>query len=81
MPGPAADTYPRFGGDEFVIVAEGLSRDSEAVLLAERLIEAVGRELTPERLAAMEAAAADASEPLRLDEAVSPVGGRRFTRV
>ncbi len=41
--------------------------------------------LTPERLAAMEAAAADAepaapSEAARLDEAVSPVAGRRFTR-
>jgi (E)-4-hydroxy-3-methylbut-2-enyl-diphosphate synthase len=49
-------------------------------------------ELTPERLAAMEAAAADDGaadgelisalrpEPARLDEAVSPVAGRRFTR-
>jgi (E)-4-hydroxy-3-methylbut-2-enyl-diphosphate synthase len=43
-------------------------------------------ELTPERLAAMEAAAADgepadaAPEPLRLDEELSPVAGRRFTR-
>jgi (E)-4-hydroxy-3-methylbut-2-enyl-diphosphate synthase len=44
--------------------------------------------MTPERLAAMEAAAArdaetDAtpSEPVRLDESVSPVTGRRFTRV
>jgi (E)-4-hydroxy-3-methylbut-2-enyl-diphosphate synthase len=40
--------------------------------------------MTPERLAAMEAAAADAeaSEPdrLRLDEDLSPVAGRRFTR-
>ncbi len=44
--------------------------------------------MTPERLAAMEAAAArdaetDAttSDPVRLDESVSPVTGRRFTRV
>jgi (E)-4-hydroxy-3-methylbut-2-enyl-diphosphate synthase len=40
--------------------------------------------MTPERLAALEAAAAaaeDDSEPaIRLDEAVSPVAGRRFTR-
>jgi (E)-4-hydroxy-3-methylbut-2-enyl-diphosphate synthase len=36
-------------------------------------------ELTPERLAAMEAAAAD-EEPVRLDEQRSPVAGRRFTR-
>ncbi len=37
-------------------------------------------ELTPERLAAMEAEAARAEEPVRLDEVVSPVTGRRFTR-
>ena len=42
--------------------------------------------MTPERLAAMEAAAAREAEattddPIRLDEAVSPVTGRRFTRV
>jgi (E)-4-hydroxy-3-methylbut-2-enyl-diphosphate synthase len=47
-------------------------------------------ELTPERLAAMEAAAAAAEAateavgaapgPVRLDEALSPVAGRRFTR-
>src|SRR5579872_1359526 len=40
-------------------------------------------QLTPERLAAMEAAQADLeadSSPLRRDEAVSPVAGRRFTR-
>ncbi|MDQ6841610.1 MAG: flavodoxin-dependent (E)-4-hydroxy-3-methylbut-2-enyl-diphosphate synthase, partial [Actinomycetota bacterium] len=43
--------------------------------------------MTPERLAAMEAAAAAAEdqeqespEPLRLDEALSPVAGRRFSR-
>ncbi len=35
--------------------------------------------ITPERLAAMEAAAADAQPP-RLDEQVSPVAGRRFVR-
>jgi (E)-4-hydroxy-3-methylbut-2-enyl-diphosphate synthase len=37
--------------------------------------------MTPERLAALEAAAADVSEePLRLDENLSPTAGRRFTR-
>jgi hypothetical protein len=48
--------------------------------------------MTPERMAALEAAAADstaadaalqsaiAPERERLDEAVSPVAGRRFTR-
>ncbi|MBV9473915.1 MAG: flavodoxin-dependent (E)-4-hydroxy-3-methylbut-2-enyl-diphosphate synthase [Solirubrobacterales bacterium] len=35
-------------------------------------------ELTPERLAALEVAAADGQPPL--DEALSPVAGRRFTR-
>jgi (E)-4-hydroxy-3-methylbut-2-enyl-diphosphate synthase len=43
--------------------------------------------MTPERMAAMEAAAARAqdsdqpAEPVRLDEAQSPVAGRRFTRI
>jgi (E)-4-hydroxy-3-methylbut-2-enyl-diphosphate synthase len=39
--------------------------------------------MTPERMAAMEAAAADAEaerQPVRLNEEVSPVAGRRFTR-
>jgi (E)-4-hydroxy-3-methylbut-2-enyl-diphosphate synthase len=36
-------------------------------------------DLTPERLAALEAAAAE-REPVRLDEDVSPVTGRRFSR-
>jgi (E)-4-hydroxy-3-methylbut-2-enyl-diphosphate synthase len=37
--------------------------------------------MTPERLAALEkAAAGDADDPVRLDEAESPVAGRRFTR-
>jgi (E)-4-hydroxy-3-methylbut-2-enyl-diphosphate synthase len=39
--------------------------------------------MTPERLAALEAAAADEdapAAPARLDEAVSPVAGRRFSR-
>jgi len=36
--------------------------------------------MTPERMAALEAAGADAEEPARLDEAVSPVAGRRFSR-
>jgi len=37
--------------------------------------------MTPERLAALEAAAAAAEDdPIRLDEVASPVAGRRFTR-
>jgi (E)-4-hydroxy-3-methylbut-2-enyl-diphosphate synthase len=57
-----------------------------------RIEEENAGELTPERLAAMEAAAADDDaadtdllsrikpEPARLDEAASPTAGRRFTR-
>jgi (E)-4-hydroxy-3-methylbut-2-enyl-diphosphate synthase len=55
---------------------------SEASVGAEWLerIEAENAgELTPERIAAMEAAAAS-EEPVRLDEETSPVAGRRFTR-
>ncbi len=36
--------------------------------------------MTPERLAALEAEAAREEEPMRLDEQLSPVAGRRFTR-
>ena len=39
--------------------------------------------MTPERLAALEAAAADEDAPVApspIDEAVSPVAGRRFSR-
>lgn len=39
-----ADLITRFGGDEFVIVSEGLSRDADAVALGERIVSAVGRE-------------------------------------
>jgi (E)-4-hydroxy-3-methylbut-2-enyl-diphosphate synthase len=60
--------------------------DEGARWLAEIESEHAG-ELTPERLAAMEAAAAQAEaeaapapEPVRLGEDVSPVTGRRFTR-
>jgi (E)-4-hydroxy-3-methylbut-2-enyl-diphosphate synthase len=54
--------------------------DEGARWLAEIESEHAG-ELTPERLAAMEAAAAaEEQTPLPLDEAVSPVTGRRFTR-
>ncbi len=45
-----------------------------------RIEEEHADELTPERLAAMEAAAADQDEPVQLDEELSPVAGRRFTR-
>ena len=38
------DVISRFGGDEFVIVAENLSRQDEAVQLARRVVAAVGGE-------------------------------------
>jgi (E)-4-hydroxy-3-methylbut-2-enyl-diphosphate synthase len=68
------------------------SQAAEAAQVLERIEAESAGELTPERLAAMEAAAADdeaadidllakiESEPARLDEAQSPVAGRRFTR-
>jgi (E)-4-hydroxy-3-methylbut-2-enyl-diphosphate synthase len=52
----------------------------------QRIEEENADELTPERIAALEAAAAKAedgngkAEPVTLDEAVSPTAGRRFTR-
>jgi (E)-4-hydroxy-3-methylbut-2-enyl-diphosphate synthase len=69
-----------------------LSEAAEGAEWLERIESEHAGELTPERIAAMEAAAADdeaadrelvsvlGSAPERLDEAVSPVTGRRFTR-
>src|SRR5207253_277291 len=70
------------------------SKAAEAAEWLERIEAEHAGELTPERLAAMEAAAVadenDAAErelagrlgshPARLDEGQSPVAGRRFTR-
>jgi (E)-4-hydroxy-3-methylbut-2-enyl-diphosphate synthase len=58
------------------------SEAAEAAQWLQRIEDENAGELTPERLAAMEAAAAAAeNEPAaRLDEAQSPVAGRRFTR-
>jgi (E)-4-hydroxy-3-methylbut-2-enyl-diphosphate synthase len=57
---------------------------SEAAMGADWLAEIEAEnadELTPERIAAMEAAAAEREDPpTRLDEASSPVAGRRFSR-
>jgi diguanylate cyclase (GGDEF)-like protein/PAS domain S-box-containing protein len=39
-----SDMISRFGGDEFVIVAEDLRHEDEALLLADRVIESLGRE-------------------------------------
>jgi diguanylate cyclase (GGDEF)-like protein/PAS domain S-box-containing protein len=38
------DVISRFGGDEFVVVAESLTLETEAVLLAQRVSEVIGRE-------------------------------------
>jgi (E)-4-hydroxy-3-methylbut-2-enyl-diphosphate synthase len=66
------------------------SEAAKAAQGLERIESANAGELTPERMAAMEAAAADGDaidllgppepEPARLDETQSPVAGRRFTR-
>ncbi|MGI8414378.1 MAG: flavodoxin-dependent (E)-4-hydroxy-3-methylbut-2-enyl-diphosphate synthase [Solirubrobacteraceae bacterium] len=64
------------------------SEASEAAAGLARIEAENAGELTPERLAAMEATAAaaeagaaiDDPEPVRLDEVASPVLGRRFTR-
>jgi diguanylate cyclase (GGDEF)-like protein/PAS domain S-box-containing protein len=39
-----SDLIGRFGGDEFVIIAERLAVDAEAVMVAERIIEALERD-------------------------------------
>jgi (E)-4-hydroxy-3-methylbut-2-enyl-diphosphate synthase len=70
------------------VVDEG--KAAEGAEWLERIEEENAGELTPERIAAMEAAAAsEGGEPLpmasksavRLDEEDSPTAGRRFTRV
>jgi (E)-4-hydroxy-3-methylbut-2-enyl-diphosphate synthase len=55
------------------------AESSEGAEWLERIEAENAGELTPERLAAMEAQAAD-EQPARLDEELSPVAGRRFTR-
>ena len=90
------DAIAAIRAGQMVIVADDEDRENEGdlTMAAETITpEAInfmakyGRGLiclamTPERLAAMEAAAArDADDSVRLDESVSPVTGRRFTRV
>src|SRR5436190_3009775 len=72
----ACPTCGRLQFDMDTVVAEIERRLEE---YAEPIETEHAGELTPERLAAMEAAAAD-EEPVRLDEELSPVAGRRFTR-
>jgi (E)-4-hydroxy-3-methylbut-2-enyl-diphosphate synthase len=64
-----------------VVLDEVRAADARDWLAAEEDATA----MTPERIAALEAAAADAESPAapeaaRLDETVSPVAGRRFSR-
>ncbi len=37
------DTVARFGGDEFVVLQDGVSQANEAVILAERIVDQIGR--------------------------------------
>jgi (E)-4-hydroxy-3-methylbut-2-enyl-diphosphate synthase len=67
------DRYYAAGGR--VVLDEARAADAREWLAAEEDATA----MTPERMAALEAAGADA-EPARLDENVSPVAGRRFSR-
>jgi (E)-4-hydroxy-3-methylbut-2-enyl-diphosphate synthase len=60
-----------------VVRDEAAASDAREWLAAEEDATA----MTPERMAALEAAGAEADDaPARLDEAVSPVAGRRFSR-
>ncbi len=62
-----------------VEVDDAQAREGEAWL--HRIEEENAGDLTPEKLAQLEAeAAADGPDPLELDEAQSPVAGRRFAR-
>jgi (E)-4-hydroxy-3-methylbut-2-enyl-diphosphate synthase len=71
------------------VASKRVDVDSSAAAQGSEWLEAIeaehADELTPERIAAMEAAAAREEPPaapheVRLDEDVSPVAGRRFTR-
>jgi (E)-4-hydroxy-3-methylbut-2-enyl-diphosphate synthase len=75
--------------DKYVVskqVEVDASRAEEGAQWLQRIEEENADELTPERIAAMEAAAAKqgdgeaSGEAPRLDEELSPVAGRRFTR-
>jgi (E)-4-hydroxy-3-methylbut-2-enyl-diphosphate synthase len=71
--------------DKYVVskqVEVDASRAAEGAEWLQRIEDEHADELTPERIAAMEAAAAKQgeSEASRLDEELSPVAGRRFTR-
>ena len=74
--------------DKYYAAGKRVVRDERAAAEAERWLSEHedATAMTPERMAAMEAAAADQADgprptpAVRLDEEVSPVAGRRFTR-
>ncbi len=73
--------------DQYYAAGKTLVRDDASAAEAAKWLAENEDEtaMTPERLAAMEAAAAEAEaaaeiEAVQLDESVSPVAGRRFTR-
>jgi (E)-4-hydroxy-3-methylbut-2-enyl-diphosphate synthase len=77
--------------DRYYAAGKRVVRDEDAAAEAEQWLaeNEDATAMTPERLAALEAEAASAEPPLdlsqteptiRLDESVSPVAGRRFTR-
>jgi (E)-4-hydroxy-3-methylbut-2-enyl-diphosphate synthase len=68
--------------DRYYAAGKRVIRDERAVAEAERWLaeNEDATAMTPERLAALEAEAARNEQPIRLDEAQSPVAGRRFTR-
>src|SRR5690242_3955584 len=69
--------------DRYYAAGKTIVRDEAAAADAREWLasEEDATAMTPERLAALEAAAADDEPPVtRLDESVSPVAGRRFSR-
>jgi (E)-4-hydroxy-3-methylbut-2-enyl-diphosphate synthase len=70
------DEIDRYYGAGKRVVRDETQAEAARQWLAEHEDETA---MTPERMAALEAAAA-AEEPIRLDEEASPVAGRRFSR-
>jgi (E)-4-hydroxy-3-methylbut-2-enyl-diphosphate synthase len=69
--------------DRYYAAGRTVVRDESAAADAREWLagEEDATAMTPERMAALEAAGADSPDgPARLDEAVSPVAGRRFSR-
>src|SRR5690349_11368 len=68
--------------DRYYAAGKRVMRDESAAADAREWLagEEDATAMTPERMAALEAAGADSDSPARLDEADSPVAGRRFSR-